>query len=42
MGNSFLFDHPGLDTGYFQLNLLLSHSHTFYTAATRQATCLTK
>lgn len=33
MENSFLFDHPGLETGYFYI-----FTHTLLTAAT--ATCL--
>lgn len=32
MENSFLFDHPGLETGYFQFNYYY-HTHTFITAA---------
>lgn len=31
MENSFLFDHPGLETGYFQLNYYYhTHTHIYY------------
>lgn len=39
MENSFLFDHPGLETGYFYIFIQQTHTHTFITAAAATANC---